>query len=160
MIFDQRYRNRYVFGGGVFPRQQLPRAWYDAGVAVKAGTVAELAGKTGLAQLPATLERFNLLAASGRDDDFHRGDSAYDRYYGDPSITPNPCLGPIDEGPFYAIKVVPGDLGTCGGVRADGLGRALRPDGTVIEASTPPATPRATPSAVSIPARAPPSVRA
>ncbi|WP_328475360.1 FAD-dependent oxidoreductase [Actinoplanes sp. NBC_00393] len=133
MVFDQRYRNRYVFGGGVFPRQQLPKAWYEAGVAVKAGTVAELAGKTGLAELPATLERFNLLAASGRDDDFHRGDSAYDRYYGDPSITPNPCLGPIDEGPFYAIKVVPGDLGTCGGVRADALGRALRPDGTVIE---------------------------
>ncbi|NCD21057.1 MAG: FAD-binding protein, partial [Actinobacteria bacterium] len=70
---------------------------------------------------------------AGRDDDFHRGDSAYDRYYGDPTITPNPCLGPIDKGPYYAVKVVPGDLGTCGGVRADGLARALRPDGTVIE---------------------------
>jgi 3-oxosteroid 1-dehydrogenase len=133
MVFDQRYRNRYVFGGSVFPRQPLPKAWYDAGVAVKAATIAELAATVGLPGLPDTLERFNLLAASGRDDDFHRGDSAYDRYYGDPTITPNPCLGPVDKGPFYAVQVVPGDLGTCGGIRADGAARALRPDGSVIE---------------------------
>jgi succinate dehydrogenase/fumarate reductase flavoprotein subunit len=79
------------------------------------------------------VQRFNLLAAAGRDDDFHRGDSAYDRYYGDPTVTPNPCPGPVDSGPFYALQVVPGGLGTCGGVRADGLARALRPDGSVIE---------------------------
>ncbi|GAA2642593.1 FAD-binding protein [Paractinoplanes durhamensis] len=133
MIFDQTYRNRYVFGGGVFPRQALPKAWYDAGVAVKADSLDALAQQVGLPELKATVERFNLLAASGRDDDFHRGDSAYDRYYGDPGIRPNPCLGPIGKGPFYAVKVVPGDLGTCGGVRADGLARALRPDGSVIE---------------------------
>ncbi|MEU8238236.1 FAD-binding protein [Actinoplanes missouriensis] len=133
MVFDQRYRNRYVFGGGIFPRQTLPKAWYDAGIAHQAPTVAALAARTGLTNLPATLDRFNLLAAAGRDDDFQRGASAYDRYYGDPTITPNPCLGPIDRGPFYAVKVVPGDLGTCGGIRADGLGRALRPDGSVID---------------------------
>ncbi|GMA39457.1 FAD-binding protein [Mobilicoccus caccae] len=133
MIFDQRYRNRYVFGGGVFPRQALPRTWYDAGIAHKADTLTELATAVGLPHLVATVERFNLLAASGRDDDFQRGASAYDRYYGDPTVTPNPCLGPIDAGPFYAVQVVPGDLGTCGGVRADGLARALRPDGSVIE---------------------------
>ncbi|BAL88298.1 putative FAD-dependent oxidoreductase [Actinoplanes missouriensis 431] len=133
MVFDQRYRNRYVFGGGIFPRQALPKAWYDAGIAHQAPTVAELAARTGLTGLPATLDRFNLLAAAGRDDDFQRGASAYDRYYGDPTITPNPCLGPIDRGPFYAVKVVPGDLGTCGGIRADGVGRALRPDGSVID---------------------------
>ena len=133
MIFDQRYRNRYVFGGGVFPRQPLPKSWYDAGIAVKAASLGELATRVGLPDLPVTVERFNLLAAAGRDDDFHRGGSAYDRYYGDPTIGPNPCLGPIDRGPFYAVKVVPGDLGTCGGIRADGFGRALRPDGTVID---------------------------
>jgi succinate dehydrogenase/fumarate reductase flavoprotein subunit len=133
MVFDQRYRNRYVFGGGVFPRQALPQAWYDQGVAHKADTLQGLADKVGLPNLTATVERFNLLAAAGRDDDFHRGDSAYDRYYGDPMISPNPCLGPIDKGPYYAVKVVAGDLGTCGGVRADGLARALRPDGSVIE---------------------------
>ncbi|MBL7258856.1 FAD-binding protein [Paractinoplanes lichenicola] len=133
MVFDQRYRNRYVFAGSVFPRQPLPRAWYDAGLAAKAPTLAELAEQLGLTELPATVERFNTQAAAGRDDDFHRGDSAYDRYYGDPTIGPNPCLGPLDQGPFYAVQVVPGDLGTCGGIRADGFARALRPDGSVIE---------------------------
>jgi len=133
MVFDQRFRNRYLFATMVFPRQPLPKTWYDAGIAVKADTIGELAKKAGLPELAATVDRFNLLAAAGRDDDFHRGDSAYDRYYGDPTIVPNPCLGPIDRGPFYAVKVVPGDLGTCGGIRADGRARALRPDGTVIE---------------------------
>lgn len=133
LVFDQRYRNRYLFGGGLMPRQPLPQAWYDAGIAVRADSIPELAAATGLAELPATVERFNLLATQGHDDDFGRGESAYDRYYGDPKVTPNPCLGVIDAGPFYAVKVVPGDLGTCGGVRADGFARALRPDGSVIE---------------------------
>lgn len=133
MVFGQTYRNRYVFGGGVFPRQALPKAWYDAGVAIKADSLDGLAQRADLPELRATVERFDELAAAGRDDDFHRGDSAYDRYYGDPRIRPNPCLGPIGDGPYYAVKVVPGDLGTCGGIRADGLARALRPDGSVIE---------------------------
>lgn len=133
MIFDQRFRNRYLFAASLFPRQHLPKTWYDAGIAHKADTIAALAGKVGLPDLAATVERFNLLAGSGRDDDFGRGDSAYDRYYGDPTVTPNPCLGPITAGPFYAVQIVPGDLGTCGGVHADGLARALRPDGSVIE---------------------------
>ncbi len=133
IVFDQRFRNRYLFCSSVFPRQPLPKAWYDAGIAVKTGSVTELAQRVGLPELPAMVQRFNLLAASGRDDDYHRGDSAYDRYYGDPTIVPNPCLGPVDSGPFYAVQVVPGDLGTCGGIRADGFARALRPDGTIIE---------------------------
>ncbi|CEA08325.1 3-oxosteroid 1-dehydrogenase [Arthrobacter saudimassiliensis] len=132
MIFDQRYRNRYLFGAGLFPRQPLPKAWYDAGIAKQEPTLEKLASSLGMAELPATVKRFNLLANSGRDDDFGRGDSAYDRYYGDPTITPNPCLGPIDSGPFYAVQVVPGDLGTCGGIRADANARALRADGSVI----------------------------
>ena len=77
--------------------------------------------------------RFNLLAIQGRDDDFGRGLSYYDRYYGDPTNTPNPNLGPITEPPFYAVKTVPADLGTCGGITADDRGRALREDGTPID---------------------------
>lgn len=132
LVFDQRFRNRYLFGGGLMPRQPLPQAWYDAGVAVRAETLEALARRTGLPGLPATVDRFNLLATQGHDDDFGRGTSAYDRYYGDPRVTPNPNLGVIDRGPFYAVKVVPGDLGTCGGVRADGYARALRADGSVV----------------------------
>ncbi len=134
MVFSQTFRNRYLFGGGLFPRQAFPQAWYDAGVVHKAASLAELAATVGLPQLEATVARFDLLAAAGRDDDFGRGDSAYDRYYGDPTIHPNPCLGPIgSKAPFYAVKVVPGDLGTCGGIRADSYARALRADGSVIE---------------------------
>ncbi|MTB87161.1 FAD-binding protein [Aeromicrobium senzhongii] len=133
MIFDQRYRNRYVFGGSIFPRQSFPKEWYDAGVVKKADSLEKLAADLGMPALPQSVQRFNDLCASGHDDDFGRGDSAYDRYYGDPGIKPNPCLGPIDKGPYYAVQVVPGDLGTCGGVKADEFGRALRPDGTTIE---------------------------
>ena len=69
------------------------------------------------ARLQATVERFNGFARSGVDGDFGRGNSAYDRYYGDPTVHPNPNLGPLEKGPFTAVKVVVGDLGTKGGVR-------------------------------------------
>jgi hypothetical protein len=64
--------------------------------------------------LTATVERFNGFARSGVDEDFHRGESAYERYYGDPTNKPNPNLGEISHGPFYAAEMVPGDLGTKG----------------------------------------------
>ena len=80
-----------------------------------------------------TVARFNKMAASGKDLDFGRGDSAYDRYYGDPTVAPNPNLRALGPGPFFAVKMVLSDLGTCGGLRADGRARVLREDGTPIE---------------------------
>ncbi|XBB66546.1 3-ketosteroid-delta-1-dehydrogenase [Nocardioides sp. WV_118_6] len=135
LVFDQAYRNSYVLAGSLFPRMALPQQWYDAGIAHKAGSAAELARATGLPEdaLVATLRRFDTMAAAGIDDDFHRGNSAYDRYYGDPTVTPNPNLRPLDRGDLYAVQVVLSDLGTCGGIRADELGRPLRADGSVIE---------------------------
>jgi succinate dehydrogenase/fumarate reductase flavoprotein subunit len=133
-VFDQRYRNRYPLGGGtVMPRLALPESWYQAGIAHKADTLDDLAVRVGLPDLPATVERFNVMAAHGHDDDFHRGESAYDRYYGDPTVTPNPTLAPLTSPPFYAVRVVPGDLGTCGGIQADHLARVVSADGDVIE---------------------------
>jgi 3-oxosteroid 1-dehydrogenase len=76
---------------------------------------------------------FNEFAKSGKDADFGRGNSGYDRYYGDPTVRPNPCLAAIDRPPFYAITMVPGDLGTKGGLRTDVHGRVLRADGSVID---------------------------
>ncbi|TVZ02202.1 3-ketosteroid-delta-1-dehydrogenase [Trebonia kvetii] len=133
LVFDQRYRNSYVFAGAVFPRMAFPKAWYDAGVAHRAGSPQELARAIGADEsaFAETFRRFNLLASSGIDDDFHRGRGAYDRYYGDPTVTPNPNLRPL-SGTLYAVQVVLSDLGTCGGIRADGSGRALRADGSVI----------------------------
>jgi succinate dehydrogenase/fumarate reductase flavoprotein subunit len=135
LLFDQAYRNSYVLAGSLFPRMAIPQEWYDAGIAHKASSAAALAAATGLpeAELTATLTRFNALAASGVDDDFGRGKSAYDRYYGDPTVSPNPNLRPLDSGDLYAVKVVLSDLGTCGGLKADELGRPLRADGTPIE---------------------------
>ena len=80
-----------------------------------------------------TMTRFNESAAAGIDPDFDRGLSAYDRYYGDPTVTPNPNLRPLVKGPFYAVKMTLSDLGTCGGVVADERGRVRREDGGVIE---------------------------
>ncbi|GLY16828.1 3-ketosteroid-delta-1-dehydrogenase [Kineosporia rhizophila] len=131
LVFDEKYRSSYVLAGAVFPRAPLPRSWYEAGIAHRANTPAELAQATGAEGLAATLERFNELAAAGVDDDFHRGASAYDRYYGDPTVTPNPNLRPL-TGTLYAVQVVLSDLGTCGGIRADGLGRALNETGSPI----------------------------
>ena len=133
IIFDQAFRNRYVFGTGVMPRMPLPKAWYKAGLAHRAATVAALGEQVGLPGLATAVERFNLMAAQGHDDDFGRGNSMYDRYYGDPAVTPNPNLAPLLKPPFYAVKVIPGDLGTCGGIRADEFARATRPDGSVID---------------------------
>ncbi|MFI7675425.1 3-oxosteroid 1-dehydrogenase [Actinophytocola sp. NPDC049390] len=134
LIADQTYRNRYIFAG-LGPRQPFPGRWYKAGTVRRASTVDELAKEIDIPPdaLRDTVSRFNGFAESGVDSDFHRGDSAYDRYYGDPRNRPNPNLAPLTRAPFYAIQVVPGDLGTKGGLRTDTAARVLREDGTVIE---------------------------
>lgn len=134
LVFDQRYRDRYIFAG-LQPGQRLPKKWVESGVIVSADTLEELADKAGLPAeaFTATVQRFNGFAATGVDEDFHRGESAYDRYYGDPTNKPNPNLGEISHGPFYAAKMVPGDLGTKGGIRTDVHGRALRDDDSIID---------------------------
>jgi 3-oxosteroid 1-dehydrogenase len=133
LVFDQRYRDRYLFAGR-FAGQALPRRWYASGAVHRASTVDELAGSIGVpaVALRETIARFNRFAGTGVDADFHRGESAYDRYYGDPRNHPNPCLGRLDRPPFYAAKLVPGDLGTKGGLCTDERARVLRPDGTPI----------------------------
>jgi 3-oxosteroid 1-dehydrogenase len=133
LIIDQNYRNRYLFRD-VAPTLPFPNDWYTAGAVVNDWTIAGLAGKIGVSPsaLAATISRFNGFALTGRDTDFHRGDSAYDHYYTDPAVIPNSCLAPLWLPPFYALKIVPGDLGTKGGLRTDTRARVLRPDGTVI----------------------------
>ncbi|MCI3278838.1 3-oxosteroid 1-dehydrogenase [Streptomyces cylindrosporus] len=133
LIVDQNYRNRYLFKD-VAPTFVLPDDWYTSGAAYKAWTLDALATAVGVpsAALRATVNRFNSLALTGTDTDFHRGDSAYDHYYTDPSVLPNSCLAPLWLPPYYAFRIVPGDLGTKGGMVTDARARVLRPDGTVI----------------------------
>lgn len=135
MVLDQRYRNRYLFAG-LSPRQPFPGRWYQNGTVRKAATLADLAAEIGVPAdaLVETVARFNGFAGTGVDEDFHRGESAYDKYYSDPRVKPNPSLHAIDQAPFYAVKIVPGDLGTKGGLVTDEHARVLRPDGSPIPA--------------------------
>ena len=135
IIFDQEYRNSYLFGGSLFPRQPLPESWYGAGIAHRATDPGGLARSVGLPEnaFVDTFRDFNESAGRGNDDEFGRGRSAYDRYYGDPTVTPNPNLRALGNAPYYAVKMVLSDLGTCGGVRVDGHARVLREDGEVVD---------------------------
>lgn len=133
LIFDQKNRNSYQFG--MLLPGRTPQAMIDSGYITKADTLEALAAACGMEALilRASVERFNALVEKGIDEDFGRGSDAYDRYFGDPSVKPNPCLGPLRHAPFYAVKLYPGDLGTKGGLVTDEFARVLRPDGTVIQ---------------------------
>lgn len=131
-VMDAKARSRYPFAQ-ILPGMPVPQEFYDAGIAVKAQTLGELADKIGVpaGRLTETVERFNGFARTGTDADFGRGDSAYDRYYGDPTLK-NPNLDVLDKAPFYAFRIEAGDLGTKGGLVTDERSRVLRPDGAVI----------------------------
>lgn len=143
LITDHRSWNRYVIGGHLpIPRirgapvptgRRIPAAWLESGVVKAATSWEEMAAKIGVpaAELAETARRFNELARNGHDDDFDRGDSVYDNYYGDPTL-PNPNLYPLGDPPYYAFRIVLGDLGTSGGLSVDEHARVLRPDGTVV----------------------------
>ena len=132
-IVDQVHVDRYGFGA-VRPGKEIQREWFDSGVIVSEPTLASLAGRIGVPAdaLQSTVSEFNGFASKGVDERFHRGELAFDRFFGDAGHEPNPNLGPLEQGPFYAWKVMPADLGTKGGVRCDGKGQALRPDGSAI----------------------------
>jgi hypothetical protein len=93
----------------------------------RGATLADLARATGVdaAALQASVARFNEHAARGEDPDFGKGSKAYNRYQGDALNTPNPCVAPLATGPFYAIKLVVGDIGTFAGLVTDERTRVL-----------------------------------
>jgi 3-oxosteroid 1-dehydrogenase len=133
-VFDATYRSKYP-AGALYPI--LPDWAQLKGVREtlkKAPTVAGLAEAIGVppATLKATLDRFNADARVGKDSEFDRGGPAYDRMYGDPAVTPNPTLAPIETAPFYALPIYGGDIGTNGGVVTDEYARALDTHGRVI----------------------------
>jgi 3-oxosteroid 1-dehydrogenase len=134
MIFDSQYIRRYMLAGTMPSKKKLQR-WHDEGYLKRADTIEALAGEIDVdPQIPAsTVVRFNGFVANNRDDDFHRGDRAYDRWLGDPTHRPSQTLGSIEQGPFYAVAIYPGDVGTYGGVVTDEHARVLRNDGSVIE---------------------------
>ena len=131
-IMDSRNRARYLWG--LCPGGVTPKKWHTSGYMKKAATIEELAEKCGVdpAGLTRTVKHFNESAIHGLDPNFHKGERAYDRYYGDPRNMPNPCVGPVDKPPFYAVALYPGDVGTCGGLLTDDRARVLDDKGQVI----------------------------
>ncbi|WP_300681837.1 FAD-binding protein [Nocardioides sp.] len=132
-IMDARARSRYPYAQ-ILPGAPFPKSFYEAGMVHKADTLEELAASAGIdgAALAQTIATFNGYARNGIDPEFNRGASAYDRYYGDPTLK-NPNLDVIDKGPYYAIRIQIGDLGTKGGLVCDEKSRVLREDGSIIE---------------------------
>jgi 3-oxosteroid 1-dehydrogenase len=132
-VFDSQYINKYMLAG-TMPGTEKPQRWYDEGYLKKADTVEDLARQIDVdpQTLGSTVARFNGFVANNRDEDFHRGDRAYDNWLGDPLHRPSQTLGSIEQAPFYAIPVVPGDVGTFGGVLTDEHARVVRENGAVI----------------------------
>jgi len=100
----------------------------------KGDTLAELARDAGIdaAALEETVRKYNEGAVRGEDPEFGRGSTSFNRYLADPEHKPNPCVAPIGEGPYYALKLVMGDLGSFDGIRTDVVGRVLANDGQPI----------------------------
>jgi len=133
LVFDARYHQRYVFL--TQPPRRFPKAWYDEGLVRTAPDLRSLAGACGIDadNLVRTAERFNDFARRGVDEDFGRGTNAYAAYYADPRHRPSPTLGTVERGPFYAVQIHTGDVGTCGGIVTDEHGRALTETGAAID---------------------------
>jgi 3-oxosteroid 1-dehydrogenase len=132
-IFDSRVMKNVMIAG-TMPGSKKPDEWTTQGYLQTADTVEGLAASLRIdpAALRGTVDRFNGFVAANDDADFHRGAREYDLWLGDPFHTPNETLGYVSEGPFYAIPVIPGDVGTLGGVVTDDRARVLREDGTPI----------------------------
>ncbi len=136
-IFDDQYREKYACGGfmlkGIMPDSKVPAGWWDNYI-YRANSVGELGGKIGVdpATLQQTVANMNQYARSGTDEEFGRGSDDYDRFFGDARVQPNSCIGTIERGPFYAVPIVLGDMGTKGGLKADAQARVLDTNGVPI----------------------------
>jgi len=137
LVFDAEYRKKYPCGPILQASQQpdwaLPKA-FRRGYLKKSDTLEGLAAQLDVdpVGLTKTVDKMNAYARTGRDLDFHRGETVFDRYYGDEKVEPNPCLAPIATPPFYGIEAYPGELGTKGGLKTDASARVLRERGDPI----------------------------
>ncbi len=128
LVVDQQFLDKYIMVTSV-PGMAPPE------FVTKADSLADLAATMGIDAegLLATVSRFNGFAEVGVDEDFRRGESVYDHFYGDPKQAANPNLGALTKAPFYALQVHPGAIGTKGGPKVDENGQVRRVDGPAIE---------------------------
>ena len=133
LICTHAFQRRYGLGASR-PSPVPLSAYLRSGYLESGQTVAELAERCGIdvEGLQQTVSDYNVHARHGEDPAFHRGSTAYNRLQGDPGCQPNPCVAPIEHGPFYAVKVVPGSFGTFAGLETDGQARVLSANGNPI----------------------------
>ncbi|MEB5967214.1 FAD-dependent oxidoreductase [Comamonas testosteroni] len=137
IVFDASFRAQNPMGplmpGSAVPDSKLRKSWLN-NVYWKGETLEDLARQIGVdaAGLKESARRMSEYARVGKDPDFGRGSNVFDRYYGDPRLV-NPNLGPIEKGPFYAMRLWPGEIGTKGGLLTDRDGRVLDTQGEIIE---------------------------
>lgn len=133
-ILDSQYLKKYMIAG-TLPGSKKPASWYEQGFLKKADTLEQLAEMISMETkaLSATVARFNGFVDKNCDEDFHRGEREYATWLGDAQHQPSTTLGRIERGPFYAVAVYPGDVGTYGGVVTDDHARVLREDGSAIQ---------------------------
>ena len=133
LVADHRAIRTYGLGfAKPFPVPLMP--YLLSGYLTRGKTIEELAKKTGIDAhaLADTISNFNKHARDGHDPEFHKGEKAYERFQGDPLHGPNPCVGPLDQPPYYAVKLVPGDIGTFGGIMTDEFARVIGSDNQAV----------------------------
>lgn len=137
LIFDAKFRRKFSAGGLMptvhTPESKVPADWWDHYI-FRAPTIAELAHKIHVPAdaLAQVIANNNAYAKTGIDPEFGKGMNVYDQFFGDPTVTPNPNIGPIDSAPYYAVPIYAGDLGTKGGLRCDARARVLDQAGNPI----------------------------
>lgn len=137
VIFDSHFRFHYAMGplmpAQIMPDSSLKKEWLNT-VYWKGSSLTNLAQQIGVdAQgLENQVKQVNEYASTGVDHDFGRGANVFDRYYTAPNVKPNPCLAPISKGPFYAMRMDAGDIGTNGGLQTNEHAQVVRENGTPI----------------------------
>ncbi len=134
LVCDKTTLGKYGLGF-VKPSPMPIGKFLNNGYLTEGQTLAELAQACGIdaAGLEATVREYNQGAVRGVDEQYARGTTAFNRYLADPANQPNPCVAPVEKGPFYAVKVVMGDLGTFDGIQTSVVGEVKRRDGSVID---------------------------
>jgi len=132
-VCDRRFLWTYGLGR-IQPFTMHLKRYIKTGELIEAPSIDALARAIGVeeAALSTTLKNYNAYAWKGLDPQFGRGTSIYQRHLGDPSHSPNPCVAPIEQPPFYALRIYPADLGTAIGLQTDCHARVLRKDGSAI----------------------------
>lgn len=133
LICGQQTIKRY--GLGYAKPAPVPLSIYlRNGYLKSAKTLEQLARTIGVdgTTLEQTVRAYNVPAARGEDLEYGRGSTAFNRYLGDPERKPNPNVGPIESGPYYALEIVMGDLGTFDGLATTVEGQVLDSNGIPI----------------------------